>query len=141
MQIKDHVMFKCSKFNITEEAVLFRVEFHSPLPSSGYGSIQERLPQHTDKINFLYVSNEDQITEQDPLFLFNRPCLFMYLFSAGSLDIEPGQDTHVLPQKLIFRLSGKECDESVIVKRNIDHNNFCKEGRKFGSHRGSGRFV
>ena len=39
VQVQHHVTLKTGKFNIKPEAVLFRVEFHSRLPSSGYGRI------------------------------------------------------------------------------------------------------
>ena len=44
------------------------------------------------------------------------------------MNTEPGQDTHVFTRIVIFKLSGKEPNESAIVKRNIDQNNFCEEG-------------
>ena len=51
---------------------------------------------------------------------FIESTLFIY-----SLNTEPGQDMHVFTRIVIFRLSGKEPDESTIVKRNVDQNNFC----------------
>ena len=60
------------------------------------------------------------------------------LLNARPLHIKPGQDTHVFSKIVIFRLSGKECDESAIVKGNIDKNNSYKGGEKFGSCQDSG---
>ena len=48
---------------------------------------------------------------------FIESTLFIY-----SLNTEPGQDTHIFTRIVIFRLSGKEPDESAIVKCNIDQN-------------------
>ena len=67
----------------------------------------------------------------------------IYSFYAGPLHIEPRQDTHVLTRIVIFSLSGKERDKSVIVKPNINQNHFCKGTPKYlfcpGPHKGSGR--
>ena len=52
--------------------------------------------------------------------------LFIY-----STHTEPGQDMHV------FMLSGKEPNESAIVKCNIDQNNFSKGGTQKYKKNGS----
>ena len=60
------------------------------------------------------------------LLLSNWRCLFIHW--TLSPYTEPGQHTHVVTRIVIFRLSGKEPDENVIVNNNIDQNNFCKGG-------------
>ena len=59
--------------------------------------------------------------------LIDSFCLFIEL---SALTLDQGR-THVFTEIAVFKFSGKERDESVIVKRNIDQNNVCKRGTNF----------
>ena len=61
--------------------------------------------------------------------MFNWSYLFIH-WMLGPY-IKPGQNTHVFIWIVIFKLSNKECNESIIVKHSINQNNFCKGDPKF----------